>query len=168
MRSQGMDCNVDRFMDALSDSDWAGCPTSRRSHTGFMVRAGGSLVSWTSKRQTTYAQSTAEAEYMAAAATANEIVWWRRLCDDFGFRTQGPVTLWCDNKSAELLADHEGKFERAKHIQLRYHVLREYQRTGVVNVRWCSAQKMAADVLTKNCPPRQFREVVSGVLGEVV
>ena len=73
---------------------------TRRSHTGWVVRVGGSLVSWYSKRQSCIAQSTTEAEYVAAAAVANEVVWWQKLCRDFGYDRAGPVTIWCDNRAA--------------------------------------------------------------------
>ena len=99
MKSSGMECAFhDQFLEGFSDSDWAGCLDTRRSHTGWLVRAGGSLVAWYSKRQDCISQSTTEAEYVAAAAAANEVVWWKRLCEDLGYDGAGPVTVWCDNR----------------------------------------------------------------------
>ena len=169
MSSRGMECELaDQFLDGMSDSDWAGCAETRKSHTGWVVRVGGSLVSWYSKRQGSVSQSTAEAEYVAAAAVANEVIWWRRLCTDMGYSFKGPVTIWCDNRAATTLADHEGRFDAVKHIQLRYHVLRDYQKRGLVQVRWRSSRYMWADVLTKNCQPKHFRNIVTQLMGEKV
>ena len=112
------------------------------------------------------AQSTTEAEYIAAASMANEIVWWKRLCDDLGYEVGGPVTIWCDNRGATLLAEHEGNFEATKHIQLRYHILRDYQNRDILRVRWRKSGEMWADVLTKNCCYPHFSRVVSKLLGE--
>ena len=167
MASSGMDVQlVDQFMDGFCDADWAGCPYTRKSCTGWLVRVGGSVVSWYSKRQSSISQSSTEAEYVAAASLANEVVWWRRLCSDLGYDANSPVTLWCDNRAPSLLADHEGKFDAVKHIQLRYHVLRDYQKRGIVKVKWCSAARQWADVLTKNCSTTQFRQVVEELMGE--
>ena len=167
MASSGMEVQlVDQFMDGFCDADWAGCPYTRKSCTGWLVRVGGSVVSWYSKRQSSISQSSTEAEYVAAAALANEVVWWRRLCTDLGYDADGPVTLWCDNRATSLLADHEGKFDAVKHIQLRYHVLRDYQKRGIVKVKWCAAARQWADVLTKNCDVAQFRRVTEELMGE--
>ena len=133
-----------------------------------MASAGRSLVAWYSKRQSSISQSTAEAEYVSAAAVANEIVWWRRLCNDMGYDFDGPVTLWCDNRAATTLADHAGRFNAAKHIQMRYHVLRDYQKRGIVKVRWRKLKKMWADILTKNCQSGHFRAIVSELMREDV
>ena len=169
MSSRGMECELaDQFLEGFSDSDWAGCKETRKSHTGWLIRVGGSLVAWYSKRQSSISQSTAEAEYVAAAAVANEIVWWRRLCNDMGYGFDGPVTIWCDNRAATTLADHAGRFEAAKHIQMRYHVIRDYQKRGIVKVRWRQSKRMWADVLTKNCQSGHFRTIVSELMREEV
>ena len=169
MRSRGMECEVmDQFLEGFSDADWAGCKETRKSHTGWLVRVGGSVVAWHSKRQTGIAQSATESEYVAAGALANEVVWWRRLCVDFGYRAEGPVTVWCDNRGATLLADHDCNFDASKHIQIRYHVLREYQKQGIIKVQWRRSATMWADVLTKNCTAKHFQAIVSEVMGENV
>ena len=167
MHSRGMQCELtDQLLEGFSDSDWAGCPDTRRSHTGWLVRIGGSLVSWYSKRQSCIAQSTTEAEYIAAAAIANELVWWKLLCKDFGYTSSGPISIWCDNRAATTLSDHAGNFDAAKHIEVRYHVVRRYQRLGIIKVCWRRSCTMWADVLTKNCSYPHFETVVSKLLGE--
>jgi len=171
MRSVGMRVGMHdgrTGLEAYSDADWAGCPTTRRSHTGWLTMLGGSLVAWHSKRQGVVAQSSAEAEYVAAASAANELVWWRSLLVDFGYgmQVQEPVDLWCDNSAAVTMADHSGRFETTKHIEMRMHVLRDYQRRGLVMVQWLSAAHQLADIMTKSVSAKTFRQVVEQILGE--
>ena len=156
---------MSRVLDGFSDADWAGCRTTSKSHTGWVVRVGGAPVAWHSRQQDCISQSTCEAEYVAAASLANELVWWSRLCGDFGLPVNGPINLLCDNKAATSLADHAGKFEATKHIALRYHVLRDHQREGLVRVRWVSGDKMFADIFTKNCGVGHFLKMASHLMG---
>ena len=74
--------------------------------------------------------------------------------------------MWCDNRAATILADHEGKFDAVKHIQVRYHVLRDYQKRGIVKVQWCVASRQRADILTKNCAVADFKRVAAELFGE--
>jgi hypothetical protein len=154
--------------EAFSDADWAGCTETTKSTTGWIVRVGGSTVAWYSKRQGSVAQSSCEAEYVAAAAAANEVVWWRRLLSDFGHGGTGPTKLYCDNRAATILARHSGRFEATKHIGLRLHVLRRYQEHGHIDVTWLPASEMLADIMTKNSEPKLFRRLASIIMGEAV
>ena len=125
-------------------------------------------MAWYSKRQDCISQSTTEAEYVAAGAAANEIIWWRRLCEDLGYGGEGPVTVWCDNRAATALSEHACNFEVAKHIQVRYHVIRDYRSRGLVRVCWRRSNTMWADVLTKNCSPGHFERIVEALMGEAL
>ena len=154
--------------EAFSDADWAGCTETSKSTTGWIIRVGGSTVAWYSKRQGSVAQSSCEAEYVAAAAAANEVVWWRRLLSDFGHGGTGPTKLYCDNKAATVLARHSGRFEATKHVGLRLHVLRRYQELKAIDVQWLPARHQLADIMTKNTEPKLFRHLASTVMGEPV
>jgi hypothetical protein len=81
---------IDLRVSGNSDADWAGCPSTSKSHTGWIVRFGGSLVSWRAALQGSVSQSSCEAEYVAGAALGNELVWWRLLCEDMGYPPTGP------------------------------------------------------------------------------
>jgi hypothetical protein len=154
--------------EAFSDADWAGCTETSKSTTGWIVRVGGSTVAWYTKRQGSVAQSSCEAEYVAAAAAANEVVWWRRLLSDFGHGNTGPTKIYCDNKAATILARHSGRFDATKHIGLRLHVLRRYQEIKAVDMTWLPATEMLADIMTKNAEPAHFRRLASIVMGEEI
>ncbi|KAL0342745.1 UNVERIFIED_CONTAM: Retrovirus-related Pol polyprotein from transposon RE1 [Sesamum calycinum] len=84
---------------ALQDPDWAACPPSRRSLTGYCIFLGMSPVSWKTKKQTTVVRSSTEAEYRSMAATTCEITWVTNLLQDLGVRIDTPVPFFCDNKA---------------------------------------------------------------------
>jgi hypothetical protein len=155
-------------LEGWSDADWAGTPATRKSHTGWLVRCGGSLVSWLSKGQGCISQSTMEAELVAVTALSNEVLWWRILWEDLDIPLPEPVPLWSDSSSAVSLADHAGKFDATKHIELKHLVIREHQQYKLVKVGWVAGRDQLADVLTKALYPADFIAAVTEVMGESV
>ena len=107
----------------FSDSDWASCPTTRRSTTGFCIFLGDSLISWRTKKQPTISKSSAEAECRALAATTSELTWLRYLLCDFQFPQSSPSFIYCDNQSAIHIANNPTFRERTKHIELDCHFI---------------------------------------------
>ncbi|XP_039169889.1 uncharacterized mitochondrial protein AtMg00810-like [Eucalyptus grandis] len=116
-------CNVE--ITAYCDADYATCPMSRMSITGFCIKFGESLLSWKTKKQSTESLSSAEAEYRSMAKTVCEIVWLRGLLLDLGAPVKGPTLLICDNDSALKLAANPVLHERTKHIEVDCHFTRE-------------------------------------------
>ncbi|XP_031252306.1 uncharacterized protein LOC116110236 [Pistacia vera] len=91
-----------------------------------------SAISWNSKKQEVVAQSTAEAEYVVAAAAVNQLVWLRKFLKDLRLeQTQGNV-LHCDNQSAIAMSKNPVLHGRTKHIRIKYHVVREAEQNGEV------------------------------------
>ena len=152
----------------FSDADWAGCLDTSVSKTGWLVFFRGSLVSWRSSAQSSVSQSSCEAEYVASASLANEVMWWRQFLSEVSSPPAGPTMMYCDNLAAVGLAEHAGSFEATKHFRLRYHVLRQYQSEGAVRVLWCPSTEQLADILTKNVSVKTFRRIAGVLLGSVV
>ena len=133
-----------------SDADWAGDLDSRRSTTGYVVYAAGGPIAWQSRLQTTVAVSTMEAEYMAAFGAIQELIWIKGVLSEIGIQLVDPITLRMDAKSAIALAKNPMHHKRSKHIDIKYHWLREHTyESGAINLEHCSTEDMVADMMTK-------------------
>lgn len=148
-------------LQAYSDSDWASCPDTRRSVTGFSVFLGSSLLSWKTKKQHTVSRSSSEAEYRAMAAAACEVQWFAYVFEFLKLHLPLPVPLFCDNQSAIYIAQNHTFHERTKHIELDCHVVRDKLKSGLLHLLPVSTHAQLADVFTKPLPPSTFPSFVS-------
>ena len=133
------------------EADFAGDLDSRRSTSEYAFMLHGGAISWGSKVQPTVAASTMEAEYMAAAVAAKEVVWLRRLLGELQEQTS-PVHLHCDNQSALKLINNPCGTARSKHKDVTHHFVRDRVRSGDLLFSYISSVQMVADVLTKARP----------------
>ena len=147
---------------AYSDADWAGAHDSR-STSGILTMVNGTALTWYSKKQSTVAMSTAEAEYISAAECGLEIVWLRTICEDFGFKQQIPTSLLLDNKSAIQMATNASNHSRTKHIKLRYHKLRELIDESTLSITYIPSQDQLADIFTKALPRDRLNSLKSAI-----
>ena len=143
----------------FSDADWAGDLDNRRSTSGYLFQISGGPVSWRSKKQSSVALSTAEAEYVALASSAQEAVWMRQLTTELGSAPTDATTIFEDNQSAISMASNPQFHGRAKHISIKYHFIREKVSDGMVKLRYCPTNEMIADMLTKGLPKEQFAKL---------
>lgn len=141
-----------------SDSDWAGDKTDRKSTSGYCFKLGkdNGIISWRTNKQSCVALSTAEAEYVALANTAQESVWLRHLLSDLNVSTRKPLTIFEDNQSAICLANNPRDHSRMKHIDIKFHFVRELINNNEINVLYCSTNDMLADIMTKPLPAEKF------------
>lgn len=138
-----------RVLTGFSDSDLAGDVVDRRSTGGMCFYLDGNLISWASQKQRVIALSSYEAEYMAATTAACRSIWLRGLLTELSGQKVGAVTLCIDNRSAIELMKNPVLHGRSKHIDVRFHFIRECIERGELIVKYVGTQEQRADILTK-------------------
>ena len=104
------------------------------------------------KKQEVVAQSTAEAEYISMAAAANQAIWLKKILADLGQKQDAPTEIFCDNKSAIAIAQNPVQHGRTKHINVKFHSLREAEKNKLIKITYCSTDVQLADLMTKALP----------------
>lgn len=133
----------------FSDSDWAGCKIDRKSTTGFVFFVAGGAVSWKSKKQSVVTTSTAEAEYLAMGSAAQECIWISRLFNFASGRSTLQPEVYVDNQGSIKMAKNDASGNRTKHIDIKYHLVRDLLNEGKFKLSYCPSNDMVADILTK-------------------
>lgn len=134
---------------AYTDSDYAGDLEDRKSTSGFLFMLSSGAVSWSSKKQPIVTLSTTEAEFIAAASCACQAVWLKRVLEKLDHISDGTTIIYCDNSSTIKLSKNPVMHGRSKHIDVRFHFLRDLTRDGVVTLLHCHTQEQLADIMTK-------------------
>ena len=120
---------------AFSDADHAGCPDTRRSHSGYAVKVNGTAVAWISRRQCV-ALSSCESEYIAICECAKQVVWVRRLLSELGHGQKDTTPIYCDNQAAKALTENPVHHDRTKHVDMQHHYTRDLIENNVVVVSY--------------------------------
>lgn len=143
-------------VEGFSDSDWASNHINRRSISGYTFLMNGGAISWSSKKQPTVALSSMEGEYMAITHAWKQLKWHRDFWEALGFPQLTPSILRVDNRAAILLANNPEHHNRSKHIDTRYHRIRDEITIGTVDLIWCPTNDEVADIFTKPLPLAKF------------
>lgn len=134
------------------DADWANCTFDRRSYTGYIFKLAGGPVAWEAKKQPTVALSSTEAEYMALTSACKEACYLRRFVSEITGKLS-LVKILSDSQSALNLVHNPVHHNRTKHIDTRYHFIREKVSNNIVTLDYLKSIDMPADVLTKPLGP---------------
>ncbi|XP_072066676.1 secreted RxLR effector protein 161-like [Arachis hypogaea] len=156
--------SVNITVTGFSDSDWAACPDTRRSTTAYCFYVGSSIVSWKSKKQTTVAASSAEAEYRELASATREAIWIKKILLDLQLELKQPVSIYCDSQAAIHIASNPVFHERTKHIEVDCHIVRDKVLEKVIHLLPISTREQVADLLTEPLNPGTFFALI-GKLG---
>ncbi|KAJ1253457.1 hypothetical protein BS78_K264700 [Paspalum vaginatum] len=131
-----------------SDADFAGCRLEHKSTSGTCQFLGSSLVSWSSRKQSSVATSTTEAEYIAAASCCSQLLWMKSTLSDFGLSFR-KIPLLVDSSSAISIAKNPVLHSRTKHIDVRFHFLRDHYEKGDIDLIHVETENQLADIFTK-------------------
>ncbi|GJT28963.1 putative ribonuclease H-like domain-containing protein [Tanacetum coccineum] len=135
-------------LEAFSDSDYAGASLDRKSTTGGCQFLGKRLISWQCKKQTIVANSTTEAEYVAAANCCGQVLWIQNQMLDYGFNFMN-TKIYIDNESTICIVKNPVFHSKTKHIEIRHHFIRDYYEKRLIQVIKIHIDHNVADVLTK-------------------
>jgi len=142
-------------LEAFSDSDWCGDKVERRSTYGYLFRYLDALISWCSKKYKVVALSSCEAEYIAASEVVCQSLWLEVVLEELKLDYKKLVQLNIDNKSAINLSKNPTLHGRSKHIEMKFHFLRDQVSRGKLTLLYCHTEEQTTDVFTK--PLKQAR-----------
>jgi len=146
----------DTVITCYSDSDWCGNKSDRRSTTGYFFKVSSAPISWCSRKQPVVALSSCEAEYIAGSYAACQAIWIESVLSELKIQVRKQIVLQLDNKSAITLAKNPVQHGRSKHIEARFHFLREHVTHGKLEVKHCPSESQLADILTKGLKIDRF------------
>jgi hypothetical protein len=143
-----------------ADADWGTCQDTGKSLTAYLIKLAGAPVSWVSRKQKTVALSSTEAEYMSMTDAIKQLAWIKSLYGELGF-TVNNIELNIDNQGAIFNAQNNVVETRTKHINIKYHYIRENVHDQTVHLLYIHTNEQQADILTKNLPRVKFEELRS-------
>ena len=144
---------------AYADADYAAAVEDRKSRSGYVIYFDGNPISWASKKQPCVATSTTHSEYIACYAVATQVIWLRRLLANIGILQTKPTTIFTDSQSAMRLAVNPEFHSRTKHVDVKFHFLREQVVLRTIDIQYLPTQQQIVDIMTKALTPDQFRRL---------
>lgn len=120
-----------------------------KSISGYVFIVGGGAITWRSKKQTTIALSSTEAEYVALAEAGREACWLRNIYQELGYPQEFPNIIKGDNEGSISMAKNPQFHKRSKHIATRFHWIRDLVQNGIISIESCRDPEQTADILTK-------------------
>jgi hypothetical protein len=148
-----------------SDADWAGCRDTKKSTSGYIFTLAGGAISWKSSKQSVVASSTMYAEFVACYEATGQAQWLKKFVPGLKVvdSIEKPLKLYCDNEPAVFYSHNNKSSGAAKHIDIKYYVVKDKVRDQIISLEHISTVKMLADPLTKGLPPNVFKEHVAGM-----
>ncbi|GJT90421.1 hypothetical protein Tco_1079266 [Tanacetum coccineum] len=148
---------------AYSDADHVGCKDDCKSTSGGLQFLGGKLVSWSSKKQDCTAISTIEVEYVSLSACCAQVIWMRTQLLAYGYK-YNQIPMYCNSKSAIAISCNPVQHSKTKHIDIRYHFIKEHVEKGTVEIYFVGTEYQLADLFTKALPKEHFEYLVHRIV----
>ena len=160
----GADAGMDLDFHGYTDADWGGCNDTSKSTSGFVFISSRGAIGWSSKRQSMVSLSSTESEYIGLANAGQHLAWLRSFFEELGRPQAGATELRCDNRAAIILSQDAQFRARTKHIQRKYHFVRDgLVATGECVVLWYPTDEMVADIFTKALPHEKHLKFCQGM-----
>ena len=141
--------NGNSGLKGFCDADWAEDRDNRRSTTGYVFLMADGAVCWTSRMNKTPARSSTESEYVSLSEACSELVWLRHVQTEIGYPPEDPIPLCSDNQGGIFSATNSTHDRRLKHVDLKYHVIRDHVEQKQAKIYYIGTQDQIADALTK-------------------
>jgi hypothetical protein len=151
------------ILSAYADADWAGDLDKRRSRSGYVILCNNSPVIWSSKLQATVALSSTEAEYVALSLATRDVIWCRTFLRELGFEQTNPTVIYEDNDSCIKIANSPRKNPGVKHVDIRYHFVKDRIASKEIILKRMPTKDMVADLFTKQLPTQLFEYHRNGI-----
>jgi hypothetical protein len=148
-------------MVAYCDSDYAGDRDGRKSVSGFVIYIQGCLISWKSRKQKSVTLSSSEAEYVAISEVCAELIFLKQVVEFLGVKLSLPIIVRVDNVGAIYLANNAVSGPRMKHVDIRYHFVRDLIEEGIVEISFVRSEENDSDVFTKNLGEELFKKHIN-------
>jgi len=152
-------------IEGYSDSDFAGDADDRKSTSGYIFTLAKGAISWKSSKQSVTASSTMYAEFVACYEASGQVTWLKKFVPGLKVvdSIEKPLKLYCDNEPAVFYAHNNKSSGAAKHIDIKFYVVKEQVQDQTICLEHIRTNKMLADPLTKGLPPNVFREHLAGM-----
>ena len=157
--TQDKDIGWDDLVQAYADASYGDCKITRKSRTGIVIEFGGTAVLWSSKKQGIVAGSTMESEYIAAATCAQQLKFIRQMLYELKMPIRKSSIQYCDNDACISITTNPISSQKAKHIDIKYHIIRDYVKRKIISLERCPTVDMKADILTKSLDRIKFEKM---------
>ena len=155
--------DTDLSLPTYIDVGWAGSVDDRKSTSGGAFYMGSRLVSWLSKKQSSIALSTTEAEYVVAASCCTQLLWMMQTLQDIQITCTPPMSILCDNTSAINMSNNPVMHSKTKHIPIKYHFLREQVLEQKVKLEYVPSKEQVVDIFTKPLLRETFEYLIQNL-----
>ncbi|GJX40188.1 putative ribonuclease H-like domain-containing protein [Tanacetum coccineum] len=149
-------------LEAYTDSDYAGASLDRKSTTGGCQFLGRRLISWQCKKQTVVANSTTEAEYVAASNCCGQVLWIQNQLLDYGYNFMN-TKIFIDNESTICIVKNPVFHSKTKHIEIRHHFIRDSNEKKLIQMIKIHTDQNVADLLTKAFDVSRFQYLIASI-----
>ena len=138
-----------------SDADQAGNVDDRKSTTSGCFYVGANFVAQMSKKKNSVSLSTAEVEYIAVGSCCSQLLWMKKLLSNYGI-SQDIMIVYCDNSSAIDISKNPVQHSKTKHIEIRYHFIRDLVERKIMILEYIPNERQNADIFTKPLDRSKF------------